>query len=154
MSSSSAATTPQLTTATTHALFDSNNALPHSAVPPLNRTSTINTLGGLSDWEQELDEVNVNWCRLVTRVICIILFVLIIVCFALGEISYKIYILAAIIAAVLGLVFLLSFLDLDLFKSSYVSTLYSRRFSTAAPSRETLARPLMDDRQHNSSSIL
>ena len=152
MSSASTATTPPHSVATTTALFNNNNALPRNQVASLNRTYTINSLGRLSDWEQELDEVNVNWCRLVTRVICVILLVLIIVCFALGEISYKIYILAAIIAAVLGIVFLLSFLDLDIFKSSYIFTLYSRRASIAQP-RETLRRSLIEERQQSSSIL-
>jgi len=78
--------------------------------------------------EHELDEVNINWCRFIARIISIVLLALIIICFALGAIKYKnrkLFILAGIIAVLLVIVFVLSFMDIERLKSRYIVTLYS-----------------------------
>jgi len=78
--------------------------------------------------EHELDEVNINWCRFIARIISIVLLALIIICFALGAIKYKnrkLFILAGIIAVLLGIVFIVSFMDIESLKSRYIVTFYS-----------------------------
>jgi len=69
----------------------------------------------------ELDEESISWNILVTRIVCIVLFLLVIACSVGGALkNHKLYILAAIVAIVALMVFMCSFSNSETLRSVYV----------------------------------
>ena len=75
----------------------------------------------------ELDEETIRWGVLITRVMSIILLVLIIIAVCMGATrNHKLLILAGVFGCVLIIVFMCSFVDLEIFRST---TTWRGRFS-------------------------
>lgn len=73
--------------------------------------------------EIEIDEENINWTKLIARIIAILLLILIIICFSLGVLNQKLFILAGIIFVALAFVIIFSYIDIAACKSRYLVTI-------------------------------
>jgi uncharacterized membrane protein (UPF0182 family) len=69
----------------------------------------------------ELDEESISWNILITRIVCIVLFLIVIACSVGGALkNQKLYILAAIVAIIALMVFMCSFSNSESLRSVYV----------------------------------
>ena len=92
--------------------------------------SSLSSYQAMHD-DEIMDEENVNWCLLLSRLAAIVLLVVMCVFFGIGDINSQFFYLAGIVVGVLVLVFLCSFLDMDSCKSKYIE-----RFSNVGGRRE------------------
>lgn len=85
---------------------------------------------------EELDEENVNWGILCTRVLAIVMLISIIVCFSIGAIYEQFLMIAGIASGFLIAVLCLSFVDLKCLRSSYRNSYKSHQELLLAPDEE------------------
>lgn len=69
--------------------------------------------------EHESDEISINWCMLLMRILAIVLLLAVILCFCLGGLNPKFVILGGILAGALAVVLVFSFVDCEVVKSRY-----------------------------------
>lgn len=70
---------------------------------------------------EELDEESISWNKLITRIVCIVLFILIIITIYFGATKNQhVYYLVVIFAVSLIIIFMCSFMDIECFKSTYI----------------------------------
>ena len=79
---------------------------------------------------EELDEESISWNKLITRIVCIVLFILIIITIYFGATKNQhVYYLVVIFAVSLIIIFMCSFMDIECFKSTRI---WRGRFVTNA----------------------
>ncbi len=71
--------------------------------------------------EEEVDETNINWGKLIARIVSLFLILCLIVLSSLGSINPSFYIFAGFVFALSVIVFGMSFLDIDKCKTRTVN---------------------------------
>ena len=71
--------------------------------------------------EEEVDEITINWGKLIARIVSLFLVLCICILSALGGIDTRFYVLAGIVFVVSLIVFGMSFLDIDKCKTRTVN---------------------------------
>ena len=85
--------------------------------------------------DEEVDEITINWGKLIARIISLFLVLCICVLSALGGIDTRFYALAAIVFVVSLIVFAMSFMDINKCKTRTINifTTEDGRFSAFSP---------------------
>lgn len=94
----------------------------------------------------ELDEETIRWGVLITRIVSIFLLVLIIIAVVLGMTrNLHLLILAGVFACVLIVVFMCSFVDLEMFRSKYIwrGKFFNRELGGADNQAHSTPNPIM-----------